>query len=62
MGVSIQKTMDNHYFEWVNQIELAIFNGYVGYIWGFPETGIPQNGWFIVENPIKMDELEVPIF
>ena len=20
--------------------------------WGFPKTGVPQNGWFIVENPI----------
>ena len=29
MGVSIQNTMDNHYFEWVNQTEMAVFNGYV---------------------------------
>ena len=23
-------------------------------IWVFPKIGIPQNGWFIVENPTKM--------
>ena len=26
-------------------------------IWVFPKIGVPQNGWFIVENPIKMDAL-----
>ena len=26
-------------------------------IWVFPKIGIPQNGWFIMENPIKMDDL-----
>ena len=28
----------------------------------FPEIGVPQNGWFIMENPIKMDGLGVPLF
>ena len=28
----------------------------------FPKIGVPQNGWFIVENLIKMDDLGVPPF
>ena len=31
-------------------------------IWVFPKIGIPQNGWFIMETPIKMDDLGVPLF
>ena len=30
--------------------------------WMFPKIVVPQNGWFILEIPIKMDDLEVPLF
>ena len=30
-------------------------------IWGVPEMVVP-NGWFIRENPNKMDDLGVPLF
>ena len=28
----------------------------------FQKIGVPQNGWFIRGNPIKMDDLRVPLF
>ena len=33
-----------------------------GHIWVFPKIGVPQNGWFIMENPIKMDDLAYHCF
>ena len=26
-------------------------------VWVIPKIGVPQNGWFKMENPIKMDDL-----
>ena len=32
------------------------------FIWMFPKMRVPQNGGFIMENPIKMDDLGVALF
>ena len=30
--------------------------------WLFPKIVVPQNEWFIMENPMKMDDLGIPLF
>ena len=30
------------------------------WMWVFPKIRVPQNGWFTMENPIKMDDLGGP--
>ena len=30
--------------------------------WWFPKIGVPQDGWFTMENATKMSDLGVPLF
>ena len=48
--VCCSKKLFDACFEWIWDIRV------------FPKIGVPQNGWFIMENPIKMDDLGVPLF
>ena len=43
-------------------VHLSSINVWPQNIWVFPKIGVSQNGWFIMENPIKMDDLGVPLF
>ena len=38
------------------------FWGFGMHIWGFPSMGVPPNGWFMMEHPIKINDLGVPLF
>ena len=37
-------------------------NIYIYIIWGFPQMRVSKNGWSIKGNPIRIDDLEVPLF
>ena len=41
---------------------ITIILKYYQCIWVFPKIGVPQNGWFIMDNLIKMDDFGVPLF
>ena len=45
------------------KIHGSMENGHNPYIYGcFQKIVVHQNGWFVMENPIKMHGLGVPLF
>ena len=46
-----------------SELALSILrNSIIPTTYVFPKIGVPQNGWFTMDNPIKMDDLGVPYF
>ena len=42
---------------WLKQLKNEVESSLV-----FPNIGVPQNGWFMRENPVRIDDLGVPLF
>ena len=65
--LAVCQDKDLRRFFWILEVSTAIWkimlvNMGILPKWVFPEIGVPQNGWFTMEIPIKLDDLGVPPF
>ena len=47
------QTFHHHSTTEVGHLKYGSTDGILKYLWVFPKIGVPQNGWFIMENHIK---------
>ena len=45
---------------WHESFSVGENHGFFHGIWGFPKMGLPLHGWFMIENPMKVDDLGLP--
>ena len=57
-GVSSLVQLDNRLMTQLTNMQMQLnTDQHEPFMWVFPKIGVPQNGWFIMENLIKMDDL-----
>ena len=53
---------DDNRIQWGRMWRVSTMYSHWVAIWVFQKIGVPQNGWFIMENPIKKNDLGVQLF